>query len=220
MIAHWLVSGLPLALLAPVLGIQFDLSAEALCDADRVAMLIGTPALSGIGAIGAALTLGVRGGGVLLSLLVLPLYIPVLIFGAGAVDATVSGLGAQAHLSLLPRWRWPGVASPPVAHGGRLTDRPANEHRTASTGTDSPARQAFYPLAGTLIPWFWALAAIFGIAGLYVGMLVAPTDFAAGRGLPHHLHARAGLVDVDVHLPGDGLLGRPSAWPSTPASPA
>ena len=99
-IAHWLVSGLPLTLLAPVLGLQFDLSTEALWIL-TVSLLIGTPALSGIGAIGAALTLGVRGGGVLLSLLVLPLYIPVLIFGAGAVDATVSGVGAQAHLSLL-----------------------------------------------------------------------------------------------------------------------
>ena len=99
-VAHWLISGLPLTLLAPVLGIQFDLSGEALVIL-TVSLLIGTPALSGIGAIGAALTLGVRGGGVLLSLLVLPLYIPVLIFGAGAVDATVSGVGAQAHLSLL-----------------------------------------------------------------------------------------------------------------------
>jgi len=99
-LAHWLVSGMPLAILAPVLGLQFGLSSEALwvlC----LSLLIGTPALSGIGAIGAALTLGVRGGGVLLSLLVLPLYIPVLIFGAGAVDATLVGLGAQAHLSLL-----------------------------------------------------------------------------------------------------------------------
>ena len=77
-----------------------DLSAEALWML-TVSLFIGTPALSGIGAIGAALTLGVRGGGVLLSLLVLPLYIPVLIFGAGAVDAVVAGLGAQAHLSLL-----------------------------------------------------------------------------------------------------------------------
>ena len=99
-IAHWLVAGLPLVLLAPVLGIQFDLANDALAVL-TLSLLIGTPALSGIGAIGAALTLGVRGGGVLLSLLVLPLYIPVLIFGAGAVDATVSGLGAQAHLSLL-----------------------------------------------------------------------------------------------------------------------
>ncbi len=99
-IAHWLVAGLPLVLLAPVLGIQFDLGADALAVL-TLSLLLGTPALSGIGAIGAALTLGVRGGGVLLSLLVLPLYIPVLIFGAGAVDATVSGLGPQAHLSLL-----------------------------------------------------------------------------------------------------------------------
>lgn len=99
-IAHWLVSGLPLTLLAPVLGIQFGLSGDALWIL-TLALLIGTPALSGIGAIGAALTLGVRGGGVLLSLLVLPLYIPVLIFGAGAVDAAVSGMGAEAHLSLL-----------------------------------------------------------------------------------------------------------------------
>jgi heme exporter protein B len=77
-VAHWLVCGLPLVVLA-----------------------LGTPVLSLIGSIGAALTLGVRGGGVLLSLLVLPLYIPTLIFGAGAVQAQASGLGASGHLSLL-----------------------------------------------------------------------------------------------------------------------
>lgn len=99
-IAHWLVAGVPLVVLAPLLGIQFDLAGEAL-SALVLSLLIGTPALSGIGAIGAALTLGVRGSGVLVSLLVLPLYVPVLIFGAGAVDATVSGVDAQAHLSLL-----------------------------------------------------------------------------------------------------------------------
>jgi heme exporter protein B len=99
-IAHWLVSGLPLVLLAPLLGIQFDLPADALLML-MASLLLGTPVLSLIGAIGAALTLGLRGGGVLVSLLVLPLYVPVLIFGAGAVEATVSGLGAQAHLSLL-----------------------------------------------------------------------------------------------------------------------
>lgn len=93
-IAHWLVSGLPLALIAPILGLQFDLAPDALWVL-TLTILIGTPALSGIGAIGAALTLGLRGGGVLLSLLVLPLYIPVLIFGAGAVEATVSGLGGM-----------------------------------------------------------------------------------------------------------------------------
>jgi len=98
--AHWLVTGLPLVLMAPVLGLQYDLSLEAL----RVLMLsllLGTPALSLIGAIGAALTLGLRGGGVLVSLLVLPLCIPVLIFGAGAVEANISGLGEQGHMSML-----------------------------------------------------------------------------------------------------------------------
>jgi heme exporter protein B len=98
--AHWLTSGLPLVLLAPVLGLQFDLDISAL-GILVVALLLGTPLLSLIGAIGAALTLGVRGGGVLLSLLVLPLYIPALIFGAGAVEAHISGLGAGGHLSLL-----------------------------------------------------------------------------------------------------------------------
>ncbi len=98
--AHWLVAGLPLVLIAPLLGLQYDLSPEAL-GVLVVSLLIGTPLLSLIGAIGAALTLGVRGGGVLLSLLTLPLYIPALIFGAGAVEAQVSGLGAGGHLSLL-----------------------------------------------------------------------------------------------------------------------
>lgn len=98
--AHWLLSGLPLALMAPVLGLQFGLGGEAL-GVLFLALLIGTPCLSLIGAIGAALTLGVRGGGVLVSLLVLPLYIPVLIFGAGAVGADLSGLGGDAHLFLL-----------------------------------------------------------------------------------------------------------------------
>ena len=98
--AHWLTSGLPLVLLAPVLGLQFDLDAEALM-VMVLALLLGTPLLSLIGAIGAALTLGLRGGGVLLSLLVLPLYIPALIFGAGAVEAQVAGMAAGGHLSLL-----------------------------------------------------------------------------------------------------------------------
>jgi heme exporter protein B len=99
-IAHWLLSGLPLVLIAPLLGLQFDLDRDALLIL-IASLLLGTPVLSLIGAIGAALTLGVRGGGVLVSLLVLPLFIPVLIFGAGAVEASVTGLGPAAHLSLL-----------------------------------------------------------------------------------------------------------------------
>jgi heme exporter protein B len=98
--AHWLVTGLPLVLMSPVLGLQYDLSAQALWVL-VITLLVGTPALSLIGAIGAALTLGLRGGGVLVSLLVLPLMIPVLIFGAGAVEATVSGLGGAGHTYML-----------------------------------------------------------------------------------------------------------------------
>ena len=98
--AHWLLCGLPLVLLAPVLGLQFGLDADAL-GILMISLLLGTPLLSLIGAIGAALTLGVRGGGVLLSLLVLPLFIPALVFGAGAVEAHSAGLGVRGHLSVL-----------------------------------------------------------------------------------------------------------------------
>ncbi|HEU0290723.1 MAG TPA: heme exporter protein CcmB [Burkholderiales bacterium] len=99
-LAHWVVSGLPLVVLAPVLALQFDLD-QSLLGVLVLSLLLGTPVLSLIGAIGAALTLGLRGGGVLLALLVLPLYVPVLIIGAGALDATASGQGAQAHFLLL-----------------------------------------------------------------------------------------------------------------------
>lgn len=98
--AHWLVCGLPLVILAPIIGIQFDMDAGSL-QVLILALLLGTPVLSLIGSIGAALTLGVRGGSVLMSLIVLPLYIPVLIFGAGAVYANTVGLDVSGHFSLL-----------------------------------------------------------------------------------------------------------------------
>jgi len=100
LLAHWLISGLPLVLLSPLLGLQLGLGPEALAML-ALTLLIGTPVLSLLGAIGAALTLGVRGGGVLQSLLLLPLYVPVLVFGTGAVDAQMRGLGGQAHVSVL-----------------------------------------------------------------------------------------------------------------------
>ena len=98
--AHWLASGLLLVLISPLLALQFDLGGEA-AGVLALSVLLGTPLLSLIGAIGAALTVGLRGAGVLLSLLVLPLCAPVLIFGAGAVEATQAGLSAAAHFSLL-----------------------------------------------------------------------------------------------------------------------
>lgn len=99
-LSHFLLSGVPLVLMAPVLGVQFGMEGRSL-GILMLTLLLGTPTLSLIGSIGAALTLGVRGAGVLLSLLILPLYIPVLIFGAGAVEADAAGLGVGGHLSLL-----------------------------------------------------------------------------------------------------------------------
>lgn len=99
-VAHWLVSGLPLVMIGPVLALQFDLHQSAL-GVLALSLLIGTPVLSLVGAIGAALTLGVRGGGVLLALLVLPLYVPVLIIGTLALDAAAAGLSALPHMLLL-----------------------------------------------------------------------------------------------------------------------
>lgn len=99
-IAHWLIFGLPLLLIAPLLGMQFALPLDAILVL-VASLAIGTPVLSLLGGIGAALTLGLRGGGTLLTLLILPLYVPALIFGAGAVDGVLAGMGAEAQLSLL-----------------------------------------------------------------------------------------------------------------------
>ena len=99
-LAHWLTTGLPVVVLAPLTGLQYHFEGDSLTVL-LAGLLIGTPILSLLGAIGAALTLGVRGGGGLLALLILPLYVPVLVFGAGAVDAVRAGLSAGANLSLL-----------------------------------------------------------------------------------------------------------------------
>ena len=99
-LAHWLLSGLPLVLVAPLIGVQFNLNGAEL-QTLALSLLMGTLALSLIGSIGAALTLGIRGTGVLIAILVLPLYIPVLVFGAGAVNAVSIGMSANGALSLL-----------------------------------------------------------------------------------------------------------------------
>ena len=117
--AHWLVCGLPVVLLAPIIGLQYALPNDALLVL-VFALLLGTPALSLIGAIGAALTLGVRGSGLLVALLVLPLYIPVLIFGAGAVAASQHGMSAQAHLSLLAACSLLALVLAPYGYGSRI----------------------------------------------------------------------------------------------------
>ena len=99
-LAHWVVSEIPLVVIAAVLGLQFGLSQNTLLTV-MISLLLGTPVLSVLGSIGAALTLGLRAANVLVALLVLPLYIPVLIFGSGAVQATVTGTSPQAWLLLL-----------------------------------------------------------------------------------------------------------------------
>jgi heme exporter protein B len=97
---HWLVSGLPLIIASPLVGLLFGLSGQALT-ALVISLVLGTPILSLLGALGAALTLGLRSGGMLLILIVLPLASPALIFGAGAVGTVESGLSAAGHFSLL-----------------------------------------------------------------------------------------------------------------------
>ena len=99
-LAHWLVTGLPLILVAPLLGVLLNLSGEAMRTL-LTTLALGTPVLSLVGAIGVALTVGLRKGGTILSLLILPLYVPVLIFAAGAVANSDAGLPVDGHLSLL-----------------------------------------------------------------------------------------------------------------------
>ena len=99
-LAHWVLTGLPLILASPLIGLFFGMASSTIA-VMTLTLLLGTPVLSLLGSVGAALTLGLRSGGVLILLLVLPLCIPVLIFGAGAVTAVDAGLSAQGHLSLL-----------------------------------------------------------------------------------------------------------------------
>ena len=99
-LAHWMLTGLPLILVAPLFGLLFGMNADAIA-ALTFSLLLGTPILSLLGGVGAALTLGLRSGGVLLILLILPLCIPALIFGTGAVGAVESGISAGGHYSLL-----------------------------------------------------------------------------------------------------------------------
>jgi heme exporter protein B len=115
LVATWLVTALPLIVLTPVLAIAFALPEHAL-PVMLASLLLGTPILLGLGAIAAALTLGLKAGPTLVTLLCLPLYVPVLVFGAGAVEAQAAGLSPQAHLALLAAGMLAvAFAAPPVA---------------------------------------------------------------------------------------------------------
>lgn len=117
--AHWTLTGLPLVLISPLLAIQMHLPDAAITTL-ALSLLLGTPILSLLGAVGAALTLGLRGGGVLVSLLVLPLYTPILIFGAGSVAGVVAGIDAEAHFSLLGAFLALALAFAPWAAAAAL----------------------------------------------------------------------------------------------------
>lgn len=118
-LAHWIITGLLLCVLCPVLGSALFMGGESL-KVLFLTLLLGTPTLSFVGAIGAALTVGLRRGGILLALLILPLYVPVLIFGAGAVDLTGSGLSASGQLYLLAALLVLAVTLAPFAIAGAL----------------------------------------------------------------------------------------------------
>ena len=118
-LAHWLVSGLPLLLLAPVLGMLLNMASSSILPL-LATLALGTPILSLIGSIGVALTVGLRGGGVLLSLLILPLYIPVLIFAANAVGNAAAGLDITGQLAFLGSLLALGLALAPLATAAAL----------------------------------------------------------------------------------------------------
>ncbi|GAB4346049.1 MAG: heme exporter protein CcmB [Gammaproteobacteria bacterium] len=118
--AHWLLTGVPLVLIAPLIGLQYGLPDISL-GVMMVSLLIGTPVLSLIGAIGAALTLGLRSGGVLLSLLVLPLYVPILVYGSGAVSVSTLGWSdVQPFLTLLSAFLLLALVFSPLAAAAAL----------------------------------------------------------------------------------------------------
>ncbi len=118
-LAHWLTTGLPLAAAAPVLAILLNMSADGLVIL-IVSLLLGTPILSLIGAVGAALTVGLRRGGALIALLVLPLYVPVLIFGVGAVEGAVLDTGVRTNLTILAGGLVAALALGPLAAAAAL----------------------------------------------------------------------------------------------------
>jgi heme exporter protein B len=118
-LAHWLITGLPLLVMAPVLGTFLGLPSQAVGTLVW-SLLFGTPALSLIGAIGVALTVGLRKGGVILSLLVLPLYVPILIFGAGAVGNAAMGIDATAQMYIMAAFLVFSLTLSPIATAAAL----------------------------------------------------------------------------------------------------
>ena len=214
-VAHWLLTGLPLIVATPLVGLLFDMSRPALAGAGGRRCCWARRCSACSAALGAALTLGLRSGGMLLILIVLPLT------HAGADlrrrrggrrrGGPVGGralLAARRAAAWPPRWarRWPPrrrCASPPNEPSPRATSL---NHRMRLYTFAAPSR--FYALAGRLMPWLWAATVVLDRGRPVHRLLRRAHRRHAGRRLPHHLHPRARGLDVDGAVPGDGLLGR------------
>ena len=196
--AHWLTTGLPLAAAAPILALLLNMSTDGLVIL-IVSLLLGTPILSLIGAVGAALTVGLRRGGALIALLVLPLYVPVLIFGVGAVEGAVLDVGVRANLAIFGGRaggracaRSAGGSGGAAHDGGIGRGRSGPEMATRATGATRRARAGwasihffanparFLRVARAVYPWAAGAAAALIAAALVLGLYVAPPDYQQG----------------------------------------
>ena len=196
--AHWLTTGLPLAAAAPILALLLNMSTDGLVIL-IVSLLLGTPILSLIGAVGAALTVGLRRGGALIALLVLPLYVPVLIFGVGAVEGAVLDVGVRANLGDFGGRaggracaRSAGGSGGAPHDGGIGRGRSGPEMATRATGATRRARAGwasihffanparFLRVARAVYPWAAGAAAALIAAALVLGLYVAPPDYQQG----------------------------------------
>ena len=204
-VTHWLVSGLPLVLVSPLIAITYQMPGETI-RVMVVTLTLGTVSLSLLGSVGAALTIGLNRGTALLSLLVLPLAMPVLIFGARTVSLAVSGDAVAAGIYFLGAYCVLAASFFPV----RCRRCPEDQQRVAAVTTDkvmwtffhklaSPPH--FYRLAGLFMPWFAVTGLLLIGYGTFAGLFVCPHGLPAGRRVSHHLRSRPRRLSVD-----DGLL--------------
>ena len=231
--AHWLVAGLPLIVAAPFLAVALRLPADGFLTLIAV-MAIGTPTLSLIGAIGAALTLGARRGGVLVSLLVLPPFIPVLVFGVAAIDAAISGLAVRPHLLILGGYADCGTATGALGGSNRPPPGTYITRQTSSASRSTRRDQAAKTFTNTVPIRLKVRHATFcQPQSIFEGRKCGPAvvrrrytmlpcyrivfcnfrvagGLPTGRNSPHHVHSCSLRLDGHVHIRqhGDCQCGR------------
>ena len=211
-LAHWLTTGVPLTGWRPLLGLLLNLQPEAY-GVLVATMLAGTPAVSFLGAIGAALTLRTRRGGLLLALLMLPLFVPTLIFGIEAIGAALSDADSFAASFLLLERHFAGRYGAGAAGRGRgapipvAVDRAATNCAGGDKGLDAAMQTLtqrlanpthFMALSARLLPWCWGLAAVPDRRRPLHGVLRRPARLPAGPDRQDHVRPRAGGVAGDV----------------------